>query len=219
MLRYMLFKKVINFRQKCKAYGVNYILVRGIHKIMSFVGIYWETSYLLSQHINIDDVNEHLKCNHLMEKYIPTPLVLADFLKGDKSEFTERKLDIIKKRLGDKNNYQAWGIIYDEKLIYSCWVYKKELLLSYNVRLPMDEQALFMDDYCHPEYRGEGIHTMMNYFRLLNLYMFGIDSVAVLILTFNRFALASQLKVGFKIKQKIRVCRIGNSTHIYKKNK
>lgn len=201
-------------------FGWKIMLIRIFHKMCSFIGLYWESSFLLVQNICIKDVNSALSVRKdLIEKYTPKELSYDDFLLGNVREFNDTKLKIISNRFGRVDVYRPFGVVYDDKLIYSCWIYdKNELILSYNTRLPMEYQALLMDDFCDPQYRGNGIHTMMNFYRLKVLYSSGKSKVAVLVHSYNKPALKSQINAGFAIKEQIIVIKFCGKKKIIRKN-
>lgn len=186
------------------------ILIRIPHKLLSYLNIRWETSYFLSLDLSQNNlVGEQSGLNEFIQQYNVRELTYIDFTLGDKKNFSPEKLNTIKERFKDSKNYKAFGIVLNGELIYSCWICRKELILSYGIRLPMEEDALFLDDYCSPQYRGRGIHSMMNKYRLTYLLNNNMNSVAVSVHTYNKPALRSQKSVGFKFKSKILVYKIG----------
>lgn len=200
-------------------YSFYRILARIPHKALSYLGIRWEYSYLLAQTIDRHAINsKQSKITEFCKAHDVKELTYEDFLSGDKENFTPKKLAIIRERFSHSDQYKAYGIVADGKLIYSCWLSFNNIDLPFGIRLPMEEDALFLDDYCSPDARGRGIHTMMNFFRLFRLLENGNRSAAVLILTFNKPALKSQITAGFKKKAKIFTYKIGNHTGYRIKN-
>lgn len=188
------------------------ILIRIPHKLLSYLNIRWETSYLLSLDLSRKKIeDEQSGLDEFIQQYNVRELTYNDFTLGDKKNFSPAKLNIIKERFQDSRNYKAFGIVLNGELIYSCWICRKELILSYGIRLPMEEDALFLDDYCSPKYRGRGIHSMMNKFRLTYLRNNNMNKVAVSVHTYNKPALKSQKSAGFNFKSKILVYKIGKS--------
>lgn len=189
------------------------------HKVLSYLGIRWEYSYLLVQTIDRHAINsKQSKMAEFCKAHNVKELTYEDFLLGDKANFTQKKLAIIRERFSHPDQYKAYGIVANGKLLYSCWLSFNDIDLPFGIRLPMEEDALFLDDYCSPDARGRGIHTMMNFFRLSRLLENGKRSAAVLILTFNKPALKSQITAGFKKKAKIFTYKIGNHTGYRIKN-
>lgn len=200
-------------------YSFYRILARIPHKVLSYLGIRWEYSYLLVQTIDWHAIeSKQSKMAEFCKAHDVKELTYEDFLSGDKENFTPKKLAIIRERFSHSDQYKAYGIVADGKLIYSCWLSFNNIDLPFGIRLPMEEDALFLDDYCSPDARGRGIHTMMNFFRLSHLLENGKRSAAVLVLTFNKPALKSQITAGFKKKAKIFTYKIGNHTGYRIKN-
>ena len=195
-------------------YKLYHLLVRIPHKILSYLNIYWENAYLLTQEITEETISkQHQQLQKFKNIYDIKELTYSDFLLGDKNIFTSDKLKIIKERFNKKEEYIAFGIIKNNKLIYSCWLHNNKLILSYGIHIPLAQDYLFLDDYCSPECRGLGIHTNMNFFRLEYIHKNSKHSVAVLVHTYNTPAIKSQLKAGFNTTKKILAYKIGNKTN------
>lgn len=144
-----------------------------------------------------------------------------DFLKGDKTEFTEKKLKRVKQRLADEG-YHAYGIIENNKLLYSCWI-SLNWLESSNKCIESslnDNECLLVDAYCAPEGRGHGFHNAMNSYRLMKAYEYGKQRGVVIILSENKPAYKSQIKTGNKVLFKYHVIDLWGKTFTnYFKNK
>jgi hypothetical protein len=119
-----------------------------------------------------------------------------DFLLGFKDEFYGKKLEIIKNRFKDPT-YKAFGLVDNGILIYSAWISLSMLGLPIksNIFLRPTEGYL-EDDFCHPDFRGRGIHGKMNLFRLYKLSEEGKDYCVVVVLHGNSIALNSHLNLG-----------------------
>jgi hypothetical protein len=144
--------------------------------------------------IDINSINNQLKDFDLPVK----ALCYEDFLRGDKKVFKSNKLSLIKSRLADPN-YLAFGIIENDRLIYSTWVSLFKLGLSVDtkeVNMNPDE-GLLEDSYCDPIARGRGLHGKMNLWRIRKLYELGKRKVLVIVLDGNTPALKVQKKCGF----------------------
>ncbi len=125
-------------------------------------------------------------------------LTLEDFNYGDPAFFKAKKKEEYKKRFQD-NNYKAYGVFDNSKLIYSTWISFKNLGLPIPCKIKLNEnEALLEDSYCHPDYRGLGIHSKMNLFRLKQIYEQGKTYAIVIILEGNEAALKVQKKYGFQ---------------------
>ncbi|MDR0231290.1 MAG: hypothetical protein LBI82_04145 [Dysgonamonadaceae bacterium] len=125
-------------------------------------------------------------------------LTYNDFLLGDKTVFCGKKLELIKKRCNDLS-YKVYGIVENNKLLYSTWISLDKLSLpivgSKYTLLP--EEGLLEDSYCHPSVRGRGLHSQMNFFRLAKLYELGKTKCVAIVLDGNMPAYKVQMKSGF----------------------
>jgi hypothetical protein len=151
--------------------------------------------HYLRLNTDIDMVNKQLDGFDLPVK----ELTYEDFLKGNKTNFNEKKLAVIKARLQDKN-YKCYGILENDVLIYSTWFSTERLGLSVNTK-PIylsPNEGLLEDSYCDPIARGRGLHSKMNYFRIKKLYELGKDRVIAIVLDGNTPAMKVQLKSGFE---------------------
>lgn len=151
--------------------------------------------HYLRLNTDIDMVNKQLDGFDLPVK----ELTYEDFLKGNKTNFNEKKLEVIKARLQDPN-YKCYGIIENDVLIYSTWFSTERLGLSVNTK-PIylkPNEGLLEDSYCDPIARGRGLHSKMNYFRIKKLYELGKNRVIAIVLDGNTPAMKVQLKSGFE---------------------
>lgn len=142
------------------------------------------------------------KVNKAMEGFNLDVKILTydDFLKGDKKVFNKEKLELIKNRLNDCN-YIAYGIIENDRLIYSTWVSLKQLGLTIKLDKPIlmePNEGLLEDSYCDPIARGRGIHSHMNFYRIKKLYEMGKSRVLALVLEGNIPAFKVQFNSGFE---------------------
>ena len=151
--------------------------------------------HYLRLNTDIESVNKQLEGFDLPVK----ELTYEDFLKGNKTNFNEKKLAIIRARLQDKN-YKCYGIIENDVLIYSTWFSTERLGLSVNTK-PIylsPNEGLLEDSYCDPIARGRGLHSKMNFYRIKKLYELGKDRVIAIVLDGNIPAMKVQLKSGFE---------------------
>ena len=126
-------------------------------------------------------------------------LCYEDFLIGDKTVFKGKKLELIKNRLLD-DNYKAYGIIENGKLIYSTWFSTKNLGLAVKTKpIPLlPNEGLLEDSYTHPIARKRGLHSQMNNFRIMKLSKLGKSRILAMVLDRNMPALKVQFKSGFE---------------------
>ena len=151
--------------------------------------------HYLRLNTDIDVVNKKLEGFNLPVK----ELTYEDFLKGNKTTFNEKKLEVIKARLQDPN-YKCYGIIENDVLIYSTWFSLERLGLSVNTKpiYLLPDEGLLEDSYCDPIARGRGLHSMMNFFRIKKLYELGRNRVLGMVLEGNTPAFKVQFKSGME---------------------
>lgn len=146
--------------------------------------------------IDIDKVKKALEDFDLPVK----ELTFEDFLKGDKAIFHGKKLELLKERFKDPT-YKAYGIIENDRLIYSTWVSLSKLGLAVKPKKPIllaDNEGLLEDSYCAPIARGRGLHGKMNNWRIAKLHELGKTTVLAMVLDSNTPAMKVQKKCGFK---------------------
>lgn len=155
----------------------------------------WSKMHYLRLNSDIAVINEKLQGFDLDV----LPLSLEMVLKGDSTVFRGAKLERYKKRLQDPV-YHGYGIMEDDKLIYSTWFSTDNLGLPIiTKRIPLlPNEGLLEDSYCAPSARGRGLHGKMNFFRLKKLYELGKDRVLAIVLDGNVPAMKVQLKSGFE---------------------
>lgn len=180
-----------------KQFGFLGFLKRTVKFFLRKIGIYINSYYYMVNHIDAEASRKQFEAANLPPV---KELAYDDFLKGDPSVFNEKKLTLIQQRLAD-GTYKAFGIIEDERLIYSCWISLKKLESSDScVESGLDEnEGLLVDAYCSPLARGRGLHGAMNAYRLWQLSQQGKNQAVVIILKENIPAYKSQLKVGFEV--------------------
>lgn len=151
--------------------------------------------HYLRLNTDIDRVNKQLEDFDLPVK----ELTYDDFLKGDKTVFHGKKLQLIKNRLEDPN-YKCYGIIENGRLIYSTWFSIERLGLSVNTRpiYLLPNEGLLEDSYCDPIARGRGLHSKMNFYRIKKLYELGRNRVLGMVLEGNTPAFKVQFKSGME---------------------
>lgn len=149
--------------------------------------------HYLALDIDIDDIRQRLSVIDLPVR----ELQYEDFLHGNPSFFTSSKLEGVKQRLTD-GQHKAYGIIDDDKLIYSTWIGLEQLSLPVksNHKLAKNE-GLLEDSYCDVSARGKGLHYQMNIFRVNELYKFGKNRVIAIVMSGNQPAFKVQYKTGF----------------------
>ena len=181
-------KKIFN---KISKYGISGILDYLIYNIIK---TYWYNIHYLKTNLNYEQISNKLD----FFDFKPQELNYEDFLLGDPNEFTVRKLKIIKERLYD-NSYRCYGFIDNNTLAYSTWISLKKIglpIVKESISL-LDNEGFLEDSYCHPFYRGKGLHSKFNLYRMLKMYNLGKKNCLVFVFKGNVAALKVQQKFGF----------------------
>lgn len=179
-----------------KQFGFGGWLKRIVKFVLSKIGIRINSYYYMVNQIDADLMRSQFETANLPSV---RQLIYDDFLIGDKTVFNDKKLALIRGRLMD-NSYHAYGIVIDNKLMYSCWISLKKLESSNACveGLIDDNEGFLFDAYCCPAARGRGFHSAMNAYRLWQISQNGKSHAVVIILKENKPAYKSQLKVGFQ---------------------
>lgn len=186
---------------KIKQYGFANSLKRVFKKLVKTFGIQVESYYFMKTKLDINSITSKME---MYDYSNVKELVYEDFLKGDSNVFTKSKLERIKLRF-ESGKYQAYGIIQDEILAYSCWINGNKLVFPTVFNKTEDlclDEGLLEDDYCHPVYRGRGYHNKMNVFRLGKMTELGFTSAITFISVDNIPAYKTQVKSGLTIENK-----------------
>ena len=190
-------KQPSKLQSDLKQFGFWGFLKRIVKFFLRKIGINYNSYYYMVNHID----TEARRMQFEAAKLPPVKeLTYDDFLLGDKTIFTDNKLNMIKQRLQD-DGYHAYGIVENGQLIYSCWISLKKLESSNACveGLLDDNEGLLVDAYCSPAARGRGLHGAMNAYRLWQLSQNGKSQAVGIVLKENKPAYKSQLKVGFEV--------------------
>lgn len=199
-----------------KQYGIVNSSKRIIKAILRRLGVDIESFWYLENTIDIKVINAKM----LLRNYDDVrELTLRDFENIDSEIYSKDKYHLIKSRFKN-GKYWCYGVFSDDKLVYLCWInnsninypsrFKKSSVLKPN-------QGLLEDAYCHSAYRGKGLHSKMNLYRLSELYKKGVDKVGVLVLIENTPALKTQLKSGLKKHKKITFLKLFGKQYYFEK--
>lgn len=134
-------------------------------------------------------------------------------------KFPDIKIELFRNRIAS-GTYSCYGYIQNDQIVYITWVSWKTMNYPsfFEIVENLDEtQALLEDSYCLPYYRGRGIHSEMNKYRLRKLFERGKEEALVLILKENTPALKVQIKSGFKIDSVIFFKKFFSRKQIIKK--
>lgn len=197
----MLFEEIAGiksrFQEKIALYGKRTTVMIAVKAILRKIfGIGWQKYYLMS---------------HSLEDVCPPPersdieireLTLSDYENELWKDFlTEEKRVLYEARFKDSHAH-AYGAFFDGTLAYSTWIlYEKVIFSETETLLQSSDCALLLDTYCHPRFRGCGIHNYMNQWRLCKIKLCGMKKAYVIVLSYNRPAVKTQLKCGMEVEK------------------
>lgn len=185
-------------KEKKDLYGLKTSILLGckgvIRKATSFT---WQRMVLLS----LDPNNVTIKTT-INNSVLIRPLCLADYRDQQWEAFMdEKKWQLYKMRMDDPKAH-AYGAFVDGHLACSCWIYEGVLEISGKIHLELTpNEVLFFDDYCHPNYRRRGLHQMLNKYRILESVKLGAKKCYVIVYSYNKPALSTQLHSGMHIER------------------
>ncbi len=178
--------------EKLKKYGI-----RGAWNFFCqrIIRTYLIKAHYLRLNIDIDKTNKLLEGFDLDVK----ELCYEDFLKGDSNVFKGAKMELYKKRFQD-STYKAYGIIENERLIYSTWIslQKMGMVVERRQEYLAPNEGYLEDSYCDPIARGIGLHSRMNNYRIKKIFEAGKNRVIAIVQDGNIPAMKVQLKSGFE---------------------
>lgn len=192
------------FEQKVALYGIRAVLLRAvkslIHKCLKFT---WEKCYLMSR--ELDEVQPPEERDDIKVRQ----LTIADYENDSWYSFFSDKKTIYEKRFRD-NQAKAYGAFINGELAYSTWILYGEVVLQEKILLiKSDNCALLLDSYCHPHFRGKGLHNYMNQWSLYTMKRNGMENGYVIVLSYNRPAIKTQRKCSLYIKKKFYWFKVG----------
>lgn len=203
------------FQEKIALYGLSATMMMALKAILlKLFKIDWRKCYLMSR--TLDDV-----CPPPARSDIEVrELTLSDYDNKRWCDFlTEEKRAIYETRFKN-NKAKAYGAFVGEELAYSTWILYGEVIYSETeILLEQDDCALLLDTYCHPQYRGCGIHNYMNQWRLYKMKEYGTKKAYVIVLSHNYPAIKTQKKCGLEVEHTFYAWRLGKRKYITFRNK
>lgn len=178
--------------KKLKKYGLRGAWVYFCHRVLK--------TYLIKAHylrLNID--SERLKEKMKDFDFDVKELTYDDFLKGDPTVFKGKKMELYKQRFQDPT-YKAYGIIENDRLVYSTWISYHRMGMSIETK-PVylaPNEGYLEDSYCDPIARGRGLHGRMNNFRIQKIWESGRNRVITIVQDGNTPAFKVQFKSGLE---------------------
>jgi len=192
----------MSIKNKIKQYGLWNSLKLFLKSIFRFVGIRFESFWIIENNLSLDEISRKMSGFDYSDV---KELKVEDFKNGDPLYFNNVKLEEARERF-ESGGYWSFGIYNQEKLVYSCWIttLKISFRQKYNTSIQLLEDEGYLEDsYCHPDYRGKGIHSKMNLFRIMSLCKKGKTRNFVVVQIENIPAIKTQLKSGFIIAKKV----------------
>jgi hypothetical protein len=139
-------------------------------------------------------------------------------LKDFETNFYQKTIDVKKWQILDnrfKNpNIEGFGIFRDTMLICYGWINYEKLEITDITSLPLPpKSALLFDGYCHPSYRGQGLHYLINDYRIKRLIDMDIKNVYGIVLKYNIPPIKNVKKLGLEINQNFTLFIIGKKEY------
>lgn len=200
-----------------KQYGIIPGIKRLTKHVLSKLGIKYESYWLLVNRLDWNNIEL------LMKQYNYSDVVKLDlnsFKTAHPETFHEENLKLIKTRF-QNGKHECYGIFHNDKLIYSTWISTDKIVFNYPVNKTIaikSNQAILEGSYCHPDFRGRGLHSKMNIFRLKRILEMGITEAIVIVVAENRPALKTQIKSGFHKEKRIRIYNFLGKTYYSEKD-
>lgn len=181
-----------SLREKLKEHGLKAALK---YVCAHYLGTEYNKAHYLRLNIDLDKINKVLADFDLDVK----ELDYEDFLKGDPNVFKGAKMELYKTRCSDPT-YKAYGIIENNKLIYSTWIslHKMGMVVERKEEYLAPNEGYLEDSYCDPVARGRGFHSKMNNYRIMKIHEAGKNRVIAIVQDGNVPAMKVQLKSGFE---------------------
>lgn len=206
----------MSLKNKIKQYGWKNSFKLFFKSLLSRVGIYSESFWLLENNLSHEEIIVK------MDKFDYSDvkeLSFSDFKNGDSKYFNSSKQTIIRNRF-KTGKYWSFGIYYQENLIYSCWITIDKIGFreKYNSSIKLKSNEGYLEDaYTSPEYRGKGLHSKMNLFRIRTLINKGRGRIYVVVQSENIVAIKSQINCGFVKTKKFVFISLFGRTYVKEK--
>jgi hypothetical protein len=118
-----------------------------------------------------------------------------------KNFIDEKKWKIISDRLHNPD-VEGFGLFKDGNLACYGWIHYEKLEITSSTFLSLPKNsALLFDDFCHPLYRCQGFHYLINRYRINRMWEKSIENIYVFVVKYNKPAIKTQRKCGLRIAQ------------------
>ncbi len=176
-----------------------------IHRLFDF---YWQRYILFEREISAD-----LDYGYDFSKYDLRQVTIADFDNNLwKSSFlTAEKQELYKKRFANPRD-ECIGLFIDNQLACIGWNHYDELFVYGHYYIKTKPKSFYMyDDFCIQDYRRQGLHKIVNAFRMYVGAHKGMTKAYVAIATYNRPSLNNYRRAGFKEVKRFVVTERGDN--------
>lgn len=178
-------------------YGWKNSILRFVKLLARQIGFRKETFYYLKCELNTITEDTELK---LPDGFEVRQLSLHDFKIAENHPFfSEKKLITISERFKTEG-YYAFGIFKASEFCYLTWVSLNRNEFPYGITQPIAleaNEAVLLDSFCFESYRGLGLHSTMNHFRLSFMKQKGKEKGIAVVLKENIPAFKTQISSGF----------------------
>lgn len=181
----------VSIKNAIKRFGFLGFLENVFIHLLEKIGIKFSIMGLYSYDIFASNSNEFLNVFHV------TPNTFISQKELNPNWFSDQKVSDMLLASDDENNV-ALGV-FDGKLLVSYgWVSTRTMGLD-NLLLHEPDGYLW-DDYTHPDYRGEGLHSIINNARIAYLFEKGKKRALTQVAHYNRASRVGYIRKGFKLE-------------------
>lgn len=194
-------KRLYGFKQLCIL-----ILKAVTRKILK---LDWDTHLLMSKELD-SSIDLPLRNDITIRE-----LGLNDFFNNDWKSFMTSEKMAFYENLKNRIAFNTYGVFINGRLAYVTSIVWDKIILSANIDTADGETfGYIMDSFCHPAFRGNGVHNYMNQWCLSKIKESGRNKAYVSVLAYNIPAIKTQKKCGLSIEKRIKVIRWGKYTYI-----
>ena len=197
-------------KEKKRLYGFKQLCILMLKAVTrKILKLDWDTHLLMSKELD-SSIDLPLRNDITIRE-----LELNDFQNNDwKSFMTSEKMafyENLKRRIA----FNTYGAFINGRLAYVTSIVWDKIILSGNTDAEDRESfGYIMDSYCHPAFRGNGVHNYMNRWCLSKIRESGRNKAYVSVLAYNIPAIKTQKKCGLSFMKRIRVICWGKYTYI-----
>lgn len=193
-------------KEKKRLYGFKQLCILMLKAVTRrILKLDWDTHLLMSKELD-SSIELPLRNDIAIRE-----LELNDFQNKDwRSFMTSEKMafyENLKKRIA----FNTYGAFINGSLAYVTSIVWDKIILSAKIDTADRESfGYIMDSYCHPAFRGNGVHNYMNQWCLSTIKKSGRNKAYVSVLAYNIPAIKTQKKCGLSIEKRVKVIRWGS---------